>query len=154
MRWILQLINGVRCLHALGIVHGDLRIDNVVFSHDGARLLIIDLEGRWGNRLAPENSGYDNLDAGWTEKSEIYDVGPLIKGMVYGNDAITNAVEWPVPKPLDAFVAACMRHRPEERPSLDELYAMCHLSRPNRVVELNYSHHHKLQSLRGVHAVT
>jgi hypothetical protein len=30
--WILQLIDGLRCLHALGIVHRDLRIDNLVFS--------------------------------------------------------------------------------------------------------------------------
>jgi hypothetical protein len=32
-----------------------------------------DLEGRWGNRLAPEVSREPVLDAGWTKKSDIYD---------------------------------------------------------------------------------
>lgn len=122
--WSLQIISGLKCLHSLGIVHRDLRIDNVDFSSDTSRVLICDLESRWGNRLAPEFSREPVLDAGWTEKSDIYDLGYLIKGMIYGNVPITNAVEWPVPPPLDAVVEACIRNRPEERPSLDELYAM------------------------------
>jgi serine/threonine protein kinase len=122
--WILQIISGLKCIHSLGIVHRDLCIDNIVFSSDASRVLICDLESRWGNRLAPEVSREPVLDAGWTEKSDIYDLGYLIKGMVYGNVPITNAVEWPLPPPLDAVVEACTRNRPEERPSLDELYAM------------------------------
>ena len=62
-------------------------------------------------------------DAGWTEKSDIYDLGGVIKGMIYGNVPITHSVEWPVPPPLDAVVEACTRQRPEDRLSLDELYA-------------------------------
>ncbi|KAJ5831940.1 hypothetical protein N7474_000251 [Penicillium riverlandense] len=108
--WILQIISGLKCLHSLGIVHRDLRIDNIVFSSDTSRMVICDLESRWGNRLAPEVSREPVLDAGWTEN--------------YGNVPITNAVEWPVPPPSDAVVKACIRNRPEERPSLDELYAM------------------------------
>ena len=44
--WILQVIVGLRCLHSPGIVHRDLRIDNLLFSPDGSRLLICDLESR------------------------------------------------------------------------------------------------------------
>ncbi|KAI1780299.1 hypothetical protein F4818DRAFT_395304 [Hypoxylon cercidicola] len=44
--WILQVISGLKFLHSLGIVHRDLRIDNLVFSRDGSRLLICDLESR------------------------------------------------------------------------------------------------------------
>lgn len=101
--WILQLIFGLRCLHYLGIVHRDLRIDNFVFSSDNSRLLICDLESRWGNRLAPEVSRQPVLEAGWTEKSDIYDLGHVIKGMVYGNTPITTLVEWHVPPPLDVI---------------------------------------------------
>jgi serine/threonine protein kinase len=122
--WILQLISGLKCLHSLGIIHRDLRIDNLVFSSDGSRLLICDLEGRWGNRLAPEVPRQPVLDAGWTEKSDIYDLGYVIKGMIYGNVPITNMLEWSVPHPLDTIVDACTRNTPEERPSLDELYAV------------------------------
>ncbi|KAI9726556.1 MAG: hypothetical protein M1834_008998 [Cirrosporium novae-zelandiae] len=122
--WILQLIAGLKCLHLLGIVHRDLRLDNLLFSPDGRRLLICDLEGQWGNRLAPEISHQPVLNAGWTEKSDIYDLGHVIKGIVYGNAPITNLVEWPVPPPLDAIVKACIRDSPQERPSLEELEMM------------------------------
>lgn len=44
--------------------------------------------------------------------------------MMYGNAPVTLAVEWPVPPPLAAIVQACTRNRPEEHPSLDEIYAM------------------------------
>lgn len=121
--WILQIISGMKRLHSLGIIHRDLRIDNIVFS-DTSRVLICDLEGRWGNRLAPEVSREPVLDAGWTEKSDIYDLGYLIKGMIYGNVPITMAVEWVVPPPLAAVVEACTRNKPEERPNLDDVYAM------------------------------
>jgi serine/threonine protein kinase len=53
-RWILQLIDGLRCLHSMGIVHRDLRVDNLLLSEDGECLVICDLESRWGNRNAPE----------------------------------------------------------------------------------------------------
>lgn len=132
--WILQAIEGLRCLHSVGIVHRDLRLDNVVFSPNAAAttggcedLVIIDLESRWGNRRAPEISREPGLlDAGWTEKSDIYDLGYLIKDMIYGNAPITIPVQedWRVPPPLDDIVEACTRASPEERPSLDELSVM------------------------------
>ncbi|KAL9096136.1 MAG: hypothetical protein Q9165_001659 [Trypethelium subeluteriae] len=122
--WILQVINGLACLHSLGIVHRDLRIDNLVFSSDRSHLYIIDLESRWGNHLAPEILWEPTLDAGWNEKSDIYDLGCTIKGMVYGNVPITGVVEWDVPSPLDMIVEACTQSSPEERPSLDVLHNM------------------------------
>ncbi|CAG7936069.1 unnamed protein product [Penicillium salamii] len=122
--WILQIISGLKLLHSLGIVHRDLRIDNIVFSADMSRVLICDLESHWGNRLAPELSRVPVSDSGWTEQSDIYDLGHLIESMIYGNAPFTHAVEWPIPPPLAAVVEACIRVRPEDRPSLDEIYAM------------------------------
>ena len=122
--WILQLIDGLRCLHSLAIVHRDLRIENLVFTPDNSRLLICDLESHWGNRQAPEISRQPILNAGWTKKSDIYDLGYVIKGLIYGNAPITNQVEWHVPPPLDAIVAACTHDSPTERPNLDVLSAM------------------------------
>lgn len=123
--WIRQLVEGLQCLHSLGIVHRDLRIDNLVFSRDGSRLLICDLESRWGNRLAPEVSRLPVLGgAGWTEKSDIYDLGITIKGMIYGNTPVTNVVEWHAPSPLDVIVASCTCVSPDDRPSLDEITDM------------------------------
>ncbi|OQE14768.1 hypothetical protein PENFLA_c035G10745 [Penicillium flavigenum] len=114
---------GLKCLH-FGIVRRDLRVDNLAFTADFTRLLICDLEGRWGNRLAPDVSREQVLHAGWTDKSDIYDLGGVTKGMIYGNVPITHLVEWPVPPPLVAVVDSCTRQRPEDRPSLDDLRAM------------------------------
>ncbi|KAI1109662.1 kinase-like domain-containing protein [Nemania sp. NC0429] len=122
--WILQLVDGLRYLHSLGVVHRDLRINNLLFSRDASRLVICDLEGRWGNRLAPEVSRLPTLEANWTKASDIYDLGVTIKGMVYGNTPITNLVEWKVPAPLDKIVEACTRVLPVDRPSLDEIRNM------------------------------
>lgn len=123
--WILQLIHALDCLHSVGIVHRDLRADNLLFSGDGARLVVCDLEGRWGERKAPEVAFHGGLESsGWTPKSDVFDMGNCIKSMVYANAPITPFVEWPVPSPLQAVVEACMRPRPEERPTLAELRVM------------------------------
>lgn len=123
--WILQLIDALDCLHSVGIVHRDLRADNLVFSADGKRLVVCDLESRWGERSAPEVAFQGGLeDSGWTPQSDVYDVGNCIKSMVYANGPITHFVEWPVPPPLQAIVEACMRPRPDERPTLADLRVM------------------------------
>ncbi|PTB72751.1 hypothetical protein M440DRAFT_1433532 [Trichoderma longibrachiatum ATCC 18648] len=124
-RWILQLIDARECLHSLGIVHRDLRAANLLFSHDGERLVVCDIESRWGEREAPEvafEGGPE--DSGWTPSSDIFDVGNCIKSMVYANAPITHFVEWPVPPPLHAIVEACMRLRPKDRPTLADLRIM------------------------------
>jgi hypothetical protein len=61
-RWILHIIDALSCLHALGIVHRDLRIDNCLFTQDGSRLVVCDLESRWTS-APPRRSP---LTAGWT----------------------------------------------------------------------------------------
>ncbi|KAG8168850.1 hypothetical protein KVR01_001599 [Diaporthe batatas] len=123
--WVLQLIDALDCLHSLGIVHRDLRIANLLFSDDGVRLIVCDLESRLGERRAPEVAFQGGLeDSGWTPKSDIFDIGNCIKSMVYANHPYTEFVEWPVPSPLQAIVEACMRPTPEERPTLSDLRLM------------------------------
>ena len=122
--WILQLIEALSALHGLGIVHRDLRVDNIVFSEDGQRLVVCDLETHWGMRSAPEIPLDGGLDNFWTEKTDIFDVGLCIKSFVYANHPITEQVEWPVPSPLDTIVKACTHTTPHQRPSLHELRAM------------------------------
>ncbi|KAJ8131364.1 hypothetical protein O1611_g2261 [Lasiodiplodia mahajangana] len=127
-RWLLQLIEALRCLHSLGIIHRDLSLKNIMFSQDKQTLVLIDLESKWGTFFAPELTftlDENKLDdAGWSGRSDIYDIGPLIKGWVYANTPINTLVEWPVPLPLDAIVDACMKVVPAQRPCLDELYEM------------------------------
>ncbi|KAK3380743.1 hypothetical protein B0T24DRAFT_655964 [Lasiosphaeria ovina] len=89
------------CLHSLSIVH---RIDNCLFTLDGSRLVICDLGSRRGQRAAPEITPNGRLDSGWNARSDIYDISNCIKCM--------------------AIVNACMRERPDNRPTLLQLRAM------------------------------
>ncbi|KAI1171879.1 kinase-like domain-containing protein [Nemania sp. FL0916] len=124
-RWLLQLIEALRCLHSFGIIHRDLSLKNIMFSQDRQNLVLIDLESKWGTFFAPElTSTIDDKkldDAGWSAQSDIYDIGPLLKGWVYRNVPINTLIEWPVPQPLDTIVEACTKAVPEQRPSLEEL---------------------------------
>jgi serine/threonine protein kinase len=123
--WVLQLIDCLEALHSVGIVHRDFRADNFVFSRDGRRLVIIDLDSRWGVRAAPEIAPIGGLDdSGWSTKSDIYDIGNCTKSMVYANQPIPFFVEWPVPAPLQAIVDTCMRPNPQDRPTLAQLRSL------------------------------
>ncbi|EJD48580.1 hypothetical protein AURDEDRAFT_136179 [Auricularia subglabra TFB-10046 SS5] len=122
--WILQLIDGLRCLHSLGIVHRDIGIFNLVWSVDHSRVLICDLEGRWGRQDAPEFHELAVLSAGWTVKSDIYALGSAIVSMLYACEGVSLQFKRPVPAPLADVVEACTRPSPNDRPTLDELYDM------------------------------
>lgn len=127
-RWLIQLIEALKCLHSLGIIHRDLSLKNIMFLEDRQNLVLIDLESRWATWFAPEltkNMDENQVDAaGWSEKSDIYDIGPLVEGWVYVNVPINDLVEWPVPPPPDTIVEACMMTDPAQRSSFDALLAM------------------------------
>ncbi|KAB8356454.1 hypothetical protein FH972_024037 [Carpinus fangiana] len=125
--WILQILRSLQTLHGLGIAHRDLRIDNMVWSHDDRTLFLCDLEGRWGNFGAPELLKNASLDAGWSPATDIWDLGSCIKGLLYGNAPINHYVEeeaWKVPAPFTTIVEACEQKDPKQRPALDELMRM------------------------------
>ena len=66
-RWTLHLISSLGILYSLGIVHEDIDTGNLLFTEKGGRLIIGDVEGRWGQRSAPEIRRGDILDARWME---------------------------------------------------------------------------------------
>jgi len=120
-QWMIDLVTAVKALHAHGIVHRDLHIENLLFSNDGQRLVVADLECRWGLRWAPEIVCDDGNDSGWTRKSDICDVGTCIQCLIYANVPVTRQVEWAVPAPFDGLVGMCKRSDPEGQPSAGQL---------------------------------
>lgn len=123
-QWILHIIAALRVLHSLKIVYRDLHIENLLFTSDGQTLVLGDMECRWGQRSAPEIPLEETLDSNWTEKSDIYDIGVIIKCIIYANIPVSYETEWTVPPPFDRIVDTCMRKNPTERPELRELEDM------------------------------
>jgi serine/threonine protein kinase len=84
-RWLSHLVEAVRALHDIDIVHRDLNMENLLWTEDGQQLIVSDLECHWGSRRAPKIRIDSTFDAGWSKQSDIYDVGCLIEGLIYGN---------------------------------------------------------------------
>lgn len=123
-RSILQIISGLEALHSIGIVHRDFRLENLLFDEEEQRVVICDLESRWGNRLAPELHGRYGVEDVWTAQTDIFDLGLCIRNLIYMKNLIFPTVELPLPAPFDKLVEACTRRKPEDRPSLNELRSM------------------------------
>ncbi|KAI1149887.1 kinase-like domain-containing protein [Nemania diffusa] len=124
-RWLLHLVDALESLHSANIVHRDLRVENFVFSRDGERLVVADLEEHWGQRGAPEiaKDGPPGR-AGWTTMSDVYQIAQCIRCMVLGDVPRTSQYPVPIPKPLDAIADACSRTVPELRPTVPQLRRM------------------------------
>lgn len=126
-RWILHLIAGVKTLHSLGIIHRNLCLSKLYFRdkrNHKSELVIGGLSGKPGNDDAPEIPSQLILDSDYTEKTDIYDIGEVIRNMIYGELPVTKAVERLVPYPLQGIVEACQHKSPELRPGLNSLQAM------------------------------
>jgi hypothetical protein len=123
-RWIQHLVQGLGALHSIGIVHLDIHTGNVLFTADGQKLVLANLERRWGQRNAPEIAWDDGIDSGWTVKLDIFEIGTLIRWMIYANAPRTKQIDWPVPAPFDKIADACQRADPQAQPTLDEISAM------------------------------
>jgi hypothetical protein len=123
-QWVSHIVEALQALHSIDVVQRDLTVENLLFTEDLQQVVVSDLECHWGRRRAPEILLNGPLDAGWTKESDIFDLGCVIQGLIYGNAPRTEHVEWPVPPPFDSIFSACKRAFPSERPTLQEIAAM------------------------------
>ncbi|KAK2765570.1 hypothetical protein FQN54_008424 [Arachnomyces sp. PD_36] len=125
-RFLLHLISGLKVLHSLGILQRNLGHSSLFVRFPGGKpeLVIGDLGSRYPNTEAPEFPTAGPLPDEFTEKSDIYDIGDVIKYMVYCEPAITNVAQGKVPAPLQTIVEACQQVNPDLRPGLGSLQQM------------------------------
>ncbi|KAF8186287.1 kinase-like domain-containing protein [Pholiota molesta] len=120
-RWMLDIIDGVAYLHALGIIHRDLTIRNIL---EAAPLVLCDLQCKYATYHPPELRPWDETQ--FSPASDVFALGGVLWEVCYFNNPPNHHVLQMTPPPppfLDIFLA-CTRARAEERPSLAELRAM------------------------------
>ncbi|KZT25665.1 kinase-like protein [Neolentinus lepideus HHB14362 ss-1] len=146
---IAQFVEGLRFLHAHGIVHGGIRRSNVVVDKDGFALLtdvgIALATGAHDVRsLAPEVSLYEGESprVAFTTASDVYALGMLLFEIIASERPfarkldsqiayqIAKGVRPPKPKVLSAvgeqlwpLIEMCWSADPAKRPSVDEVSA-------------------------------
>ncbi|KAJ7079370.1 kinase-like domain-containing protein, partial [Mycena crocata] len=129
-RILLQLADAVLGLHAVGIIHRDLALRNILGSADFQTVYLCDLEGCWGSAECPEIAGASPASAApYSEKSDVYMFGRLVTDFILRNSPWTRwqclpGGNWLPPAPFRAIVLACLEVEPHARPDMHQVKAM------------------------------
>lgn len=126
--WFVQLLEGLRALHREGIVHLDIKPDNLLISSVNQHLVIADLGychqdsylapvGKTRDYAAPELS---HKGATINVRADIYSAGRVLQEMMRGGASRTGVIS--VPDWSKEVVARCCAENPADRnASVDEV---------------------------------
>ena len=121
-RFLLQLLDGIRCFHQLGIAYLDFSPNNIMLTQIGNNVKIIDLGFCFNNAYGhtagttplfapPEINNINDID----ERSDIYAIGRLVKYIQEKSGAKYS-------KQLNKIVNRCLNEKKEKRfASTDEM---------------------------------
>ena len=135
VRWVRQTADGLRAAHAAGIIHRDVKPENVLINTNGdARVSDFGISFSTGPEatrytqtgtslgtigyMAPEQFRGGPVD----ERSDIYSLGAMFYEMLtgrlpQGSFSPARKLRPGIPEHLDAVIHACLRPDPQERPS-------------------------------------
>jgi Protein kinase domain len=120
-RWAVQIAHGISSIHAVGVVHSDIRCSNIVIDDDN-NARIIDIS----NRTAMMHGWYSPLDNWKDPRFDIYSLGVTVWEIIRDGDDLPGfLVELPidrrgemVSKEMKQVVEDCVVLFADKRPSL------------------------------------
>lgn len=141
----LQLLRALAYLHARGVIHRDIKMENLIFAQPGGRIKLIDfgLAGQLGGKTTLRQScgtiGYaapEVLKGGaYSESVDLWSLGAVVYGMLTGNGLfdgedeelyranVANDIRWSsrfsaLPLDTQTFLRSLLATAPQSRPSV------------------------------------
>lgn len=128
--WCLSLISGLRCIHSKGLVHKDLKPDNIFLDNE-LELKIGDMglayNSEFANELYEINQRIYYLKEKITSKSDIFSTG-LIINEIFTGKIHNKLIFFPILTPINEkslyftdVIMKCIDAAPENRPSAEAI---------------------------------
>ena len=121
--WMLQVAKGLREMHRRGIIHGDLKPDNIIITESGqvkqAKIIDLAQSGYTKPYHAPEFPKIFQSKDQWRSSVDIYSYGVVYCSLLFGD--IAGLLELSNPTPISRLIAQCVAIDPLQRPSAENI---------------------------------
>jgi serine/threonine protein kinase len=121
LKWALEIVEGLKDMHAKGLVHGDIKPRNIIITETNAAKLI-DFAGNGYSEPYHAPELHDVIARGlpWPTSFDIYSLGVLLQELISGNsdEGFTGN---PVAESIDTLILSCLSTNPDDRPQISTL---------------------------------
>jgi serine/threonine-protein kinase len=130
LRWMLQVVKGLQAMHCRGIIHGDLKPDNIIITGSGqAKIIDLAQSGYTISYHAPEFPEIFASRDQWRSSVDIYSYGVVYWVLLSGDTAGLPELGSDGLPPVARLIAKCVAIDPLHRPSTEEVIdVLMHLS--------------------------
>ena len=120
IKWALDITEGLRDMHAKGLVHGDIKPRNVVITGTNVAKLI-DFAGKGYSKgyHAPEMFTIIDSDVLWPKTLDMYAFGILLREL-FPSIPIEPPIEISEFPKLNNLISACLSENPDDRPHISD----------------------------------
>ena len=121
-KWMLKVAKGLDDMHRLGIVHGDLKPENVIIMEsDEPKIIDLAQSGYTRNYHAPEFPDIFETETSWQSSLDIYSFGVVYSVLVSGPDVNLPSTGSDQSSPIISLITRCLAIDPQQRPSAEEI---------------------------------